>query len=193
MTARSVRTRTPWGRADAATTYAPGIILYSTPSHGGFHLGRRANAVVDPAWRDPAGWYEEDCAWAVVAHTYPDLFGASHVAAARRTLRDHYPDAWRAVTGEVVPLVDSTVLRARAFHAAHATDWIVVSASGDWHPDATPGHCVVTAVVGGRGAPGMPLGATRRYLVPSTEYVAGAPEGFVIDPARHVELTGPAR
>lgn len=188
---RTVTTATPWGRADDATTYARGVVCYSTPSHGGFHLSAARQAAVPACLRRVGGWYEEDCEWVIVAHVFPDLFTATEVAGARTTLQAHWPDQWREVTGEEVPVTESHVLRERAFYAAHAGDWVAVAASGDWHPDARPGYCVVTAAVGGRGPPGVVgvrTGPTRRYLVPTAEYHARGLGGFVIDLARHEEV-----
>lgn len=72
---------TPWGFADRQTELAPGIISYSTPSHGGIQLSPELNAKV-PAHIKAAtfnklgeqGWYEEDVDWAIVAHFFPDAF-----------------------------------------------------------------------------------------------------------------------
>jgi len=83
---------TPWGRADRVTMHAPGIHFVSTPSHGGFHLDEEHNAKVPEAWRKLSwngrgvgGWYEEDCDWAMVALTFPDLFDAGDLVNAVRT------------------------------------------------------------------------------------------------------------
>jgi len=70
--------QTPWGRADSATEYAPGIVFYSTPSHGGFHVDRSLVSEIPAPLRGLSGypqtWYEEDCAWAVVAYVFPFAF-----------------------------------------------------------------------------------------------------------------------
>lgn len=63
--------RTPWGRSDYAKEYAPGIVWYGTPSHGGFKLDRERNAAVPDYMRREGGWYEEDCDWAIVATVHP--------------------------------------------------------------------------------------------------------------------------
>lgn len=66
---RYCRTSTPWGTADSATTIAPGIIFYGTPSHGGLHLSPSVNEQIPLAFREGIGgnermrgWYEEDVA-----------------------------------------------------------------------------------------------------------------------------------
>ena len=73
---------TPWGESDTATAYGPGIVFYTTPSHGGFYLDTEHREKIRPSWRDFAkkwahgrpGWYEEDCAALAVILTFPDRF-----------------------------------------------------------------------------------------------------------------------
>ena len=93
---------TPWGPSDHQTHVAPGIVFHSTPSHGGYHLDAKRNAQVlakFPGFRTfcgSVGWYEEDCDWAAVALTFPDLFTAENLAHAEgnrpHTLADHDED-----------------------------------------------------------------------------------------------------
>jgi hypothetical protein len=77
---RAGAVKTPWGTADFATEYAPGITFFETPGHGGFCLSPERNAEVlakFPGFRPfsgAVGWYEEDCDWSAVALTFPDLF-----------------------------------------------------------------------------------------------------------------------
>ena len=74
-----VGTMTPWGAADHVEKLAEGIWWVSTPGHGGIGLSP-ARALHMPvgfetASTDGAGrWYEEDCAWALVAITFPEAF-----------------------------------------------------------------------------------------------------------------------
>lgn len=80
-------TTTPWGAAQTSHRWAPGIMQYSTAGHGGFHLSAGRLAQVHPSMRSlsgyPAGWFEEDCDWAVVGLHFPadlvqtgsDLYG----------------------------------------------------------------------------------------------------------------------
>ena len=65
--------RTPWGASDYSQRYAPGIVFYGTPSHGGFHLTPKREQELDVKLREHGitaeearmgyapGWYEEDC------------------------------------------------------------------------------------------------------------------------------------
>ena len=103
-------THTPWGAADHTERVAPGIIRYSTPSHGGFHVAPTQNAKVHPAWRLADGWYEEDCDWAIVAFTFPDLFIKDY-AQAVDTARNWHPHAYMKITGTELRPDESYLLR----------------------------------------------------------------------------------
>jgi hypothetical protein len=83
---------TPWGHADQVTEKARGIVFYSTPSHGGFHLDRERQAAIQRAMPDfkpftGAPWYEEDCDAAVVAAFFHEAFSAREVAGAVAMIR----------------------------------------------------------------------------------------------------------
>lgn len=65
---------TPWGKSDHQEKYADGITFYSTPSHGGFKLNSERNEQIPSYCREPDGWYEEDCAWAIVALVFAGVF-----------------------------------------------------------------------------------------------------------------------
>ena len=175
---------TPWGGAQGATVYAEGIVEYATASHGGFHLSLERNAAVHPTLRSEGGWYEEDCGWAAVAITFPDLFTAFERRCAETTLKDWFPDACEAILGTALGPGDSYEKDRRAFAAAHAVDWVVISAIRS----ADHAHMVeVVATLGGRRDP---RAEERRFLVPSTEYEVDRPFGFVVDPARHAVCDG---
>lgn len=73
--------RTPWGDADFATTYAPGIVFYSTPGHGGFQLSPVRQAELQAKFpgfvtfgNNGPAWFEEDCDATAVILTWPELF-----------------------------------------------------------------------------------------------------------------------
>ena len=56
---------TPWGRAQSRTVIIPGIVSYSTSSHGGIKLDADLNKNVPQYMRNTDGWYEEDTEWAI--------------------------------------------------------------------------------------------------------------------------------
>lgn len=93
-------TSTPWGLSDSSKKYAPGIIYYSTPSHGGFKLSKKKLANMPKplqALSFPSpGWFEEDAAWAAVAVAYPKFFG-DEVKQARETLKRWYPQVYNEI------------------------------------------------------------------------------------------------
>src|SRR4051812_49058082 len=83
---------TPWGHPDTVTEIAPGIVSYSTPSHGGIWLSpERIGEMPRPLQEfvpfggkqsGPGRWFEEDCDWSVVALAFPQFFPADVTAAA---------------------------------------------------------------------------------------------------------------
>ncbi|WP_420404216.1 DUF7007 domain-containing protein [Nisaea sp.] len=181
---------TPWGKADYEKVYAEGIVFYGTPSHGGFKLDRERNAKVHPALRERDGFYEEDCAWAKVAFTFPDVFSEKDREAAIRTLKEWYPDEYETVAGVILAPGESHAKDERLFLERHANDWIVISAiRSDQHPGMV--ECIAT-IGGRRGQWGKSDSAERRYLVPDAEYDRRGKFGFVIDPTRHALYDGPS-
>lgn len=181
---------TPWGKADYEKVYAEGIVFYGTPSHGGFKLDRERNAKVHPALRERDGFYEEDCAWAKVAFTFPDVFSEKDREAVIRTLKEWYPDEYETVAGVILAPGESHVKDERLFLERHANDWIVISAiRSDQHPGMV--ECIAT-IGGRRGHWGKPDSTERRYLVPDAEYDRRGKFGFIIDPTRHALYDGPS-
>lgn len=88
------RRRTPWGVADSETTYAPGIVFYATPSHGGFRLDAALNRVVPAQVRSETQWYEEDCEWAIVALCFPSAFTTNDQWYAAQAAKMWFPEFW---------------------------------------------------------------------------------------------------
>lgn len=176
---------TPWGPSQGATIYADGVVFHSTAGHGGFLLSAERNHKVHLSLRVTGGAYEEDEAWALVAFTFPRLFTSFESRCAAKTIKDSFPDAWEAITGNLLTPGESRKRDERAFFDNHAKDWIVVSAIICEHP---PGFTEVIATLGGKHGPGS---EERRFLVPSAEYCVGR-FGFVIDPERHAAYDGPS-
>lgn len=85
---------------DSVRVIAPGILFYSTPSHGGYWVHPDVRATW-PAklqafvpFNGHIGWYEEDSDWAIVCLAHPDLF-ADHpgaMEAARATMAYFHPE-----------------------------------------------------------------------------------------------------
>jgi hypothetical protein len=135
---------TPWGPAQSATEYGPGVTFYTTASHGGFHLTEEALARMPKpldalgTWAGP-GWYEEDCDWVLVAIAFPDLFSDDELFSAVRQAMNPPSymkgvDAWLAKP-EAKPIRD----RCDAFYAANKDKFRTAGASthGElWHTRA---------------------------------------------------------
>lgn len=186
-------TSTPWGLSDSSNKYAPGIIAYGTPTHGGFHVSAGKLKKMHPALAAIAypkeGWFEEDSAWCAVVLSFPEFFLAENLILAKKTLKDWYPAAYETFYGEVIPAGESYVKDKAAFVEATKNEFVVFSASGDWHENVPTG---MTGVWAKKAA----TGETKQFLVPANEYsfmfeVRAAKNGhygFVIDPAKHVEV-----
>lgn len=86
---------TPWDAAQACDRVAEGIHFISTAGHGGYHLSpqRRREmpasiqAITSPYSPTQAGWYEEDCDWAIPVIGLAEHFDAQTCYNAVRTAR----------------------------------------------------------------------------------------------------------
>lgn len=164
-------TRTPWGISDNATKLLPGIISYSTPGHGGIHVKTSLNQQINETWRNEAGWYEEDCAWAVVAYHFPGAFKPEDRNHAINTLKNWMPYKYMAVTGKKLKPAESSTLREDIWKKAHENHLQVVCSWGDWHKKVPKGMVGVCVVKGGRLNSGQSTKADQRYfLVPAADY-----------------------
>lgn len=73
--------RTPWGESDNVVQVAEGIQWVTTPGHGGYKLTPEKVKEIPPALVAASfnrqgynGWFEEDCDWAMVCLTFPEIF-----------------------------------------------------------------------------------------------------------------------
>lgn len=64
----------PWGEPDHVSKRYPGIFEIGTASHGGFKLSVNMNNRIPMLFRNPGGFYEEDCEWSIVAIYHPQAF-----------------------------------------------------------------------------------------------------------------------
>ena len=85
-------TSTPWGMADSSEKIARGIVSYSTPSHGGFHLSPIRQAEMPEALKIESGWYEEDCDWCLVVVAFPQFFVNADLA--KSCMKNWHPDKY---------------------------------------------------------------------------------------------------
>jgi len=182
--------RTPWGQSEGATVYVEnGIYFHSTPGHGGFKVFAKLNREIPEPYRNADGWYEEDCEYAKVVASLPAYFTDREVRLAKKALVNYFPDEYEAVTGEVIPEGQSISKDERLFKERHASDWVVIAASGK--DDGTV-HCWAT--LGGRrqGWDSPEEVEEAEFIVPGDEYSKRPRFGFVIDPDRHERVGAPA-
>ena len=93
---------TPWGHPDIVTEIAPGIVFYSTPSHGGYWLSPARVAAMPKPLRDfqpfaGPNFYEEDADWAIVALAFPQFFPDDAIPAALQTIKHYKPELYEQV------------------------------------------------------------------------------------------------
>jgi hypothetical protein len=177
---------TPWGPSQLATIYAEEIVSHMTAGHGGFHLSAERNARVHPMLRKSSPWYEEDAEWAIVAHTFPDLFTAYERKCADETIRNSWPSVWEAIHGRELAPGQSWTKDRDAFERKHAGDWVVISAIFSSH------HADMTEVIATRGGGRDGRAEEIRFLVSRAEYAARDRFGFAVDPDRHDRYDGPS-
>lgn len=177
---------TPWGMSQTATIYGPGIVSHATAGHGGFHLSPDRNLSVPAALRNQTCWYEEDVEWAVVAHTFPELFTGYERRTADETIRHTWPEVWETVHSRPLVPGESHGRDRQEFERLYADHWIVTSAI------LSDQHAGMTEVVARRGTERRIGEVERRYLVESIEYAGRSPFGFVIDEDRHQLYHGPS-
>ena len=161
----------PWGKPDTVRRLAAGVYTVDTPSHGGIFLSAERNAEVPPIARDRAGWYEEDCDWAIAALVHADAFSPDEQAAAITSAKNWNPDAYTAITGQPVALSESHTLQDRAFKAATRNEFVVASAFGDWSPFVGKGEVGVCARRESDGAEQWALVSAANYAARQGFYV----------------------
>jgi len=199
-------TTTPWGPAQQSERIAPGIVSYSTAGHGGIHLSelRQAELLRQlPGVNTWAGgpWYEEDCDWCLPAIVFEAEFrtfydattwtsGQAMMDCAKDTFRNYRPEAYERFYGVTLQPGESRRRDEQLFAVANVRRLVSISAAGDWHKDCPKGMVLVTACIGGRLDNGQCASqGLRHFLIPEAEYHGRGPFGFVIDLARHQELT----
>jgi hypothetical protein len=165
-------TNTFWGIAQETRRIAPGIIWYSTASHGGYAVSATLAATMRPhlyeigVMRWTRLWFEEDCAWAAVVTQWPELFSEADRKAADGTLGNWYPDAWEAEYGRKLTASESIVIADREFAAATREKLVARAAWGDWHEKVPEGY---VGVCGYRASDGTEAWK----LLPAAEYHGG--------------------
>lgn len=72
---KHIATETPWGPSQSEREHAPGIVFFSTASHGGYRLSaeRYADFCKIPHFANWSPWLEEDCDACLVYLRWPEL------------------------------------------------------------------------------------------------------------------------
>lgn len=169
--------KSPWGSVQQSKEYAKGVTFVSTAGHGGFKLDRTHNAKIPLVFRNKGGWYEEDCEWAKVAITFPELFNEEMNALAHKTAKNWFPDEYEKHFNVVINTDASIVKRDRAFKIENYHNFVVKAAWGDWHNLVPQGMVVVLAIK-------ESTGERKFFKIAKQEYNNN---GFVINPDIHQE------
>ena len=193
---------TDWGKADGATYYAPGIVSVFTPSHGGYIITDEVRATLPKEARIKSrsrighvpgqtvtvsnfSFYEEDCAWALLALGKPSIFTDREREYAERVLINDFPDEWEAVRGEIIPAGESRTREYQRKRAEAAGKLLTISAINDKN---NPGKVRVGACIDGRSNNGS-LGKIREFLVDAARYeTADMQIGYIVDEALDIEI-----
>jgi hypothetical protein len=90
---------TVWGEAQSIKKIAEGITLYTTASHGGFHISEERFMELPKPLKDykvwnNKNWYEEDCDWVVVVLGFPQYFEGRDIEAAKKSLKLYNPETY---------------------------------------------------------------------------------------------------
>lgn len=93
---------TPWGISIYSEKIAPGIMLYTTKTHGGIHLSEmklkellkrkhECKSIINLDYDMKRGWFEEDNNWAFVPYAFPEYFNHGQIDNAIKILKYNYP------------------------------------------------------------------------------------------------------
>ena len=85
----------PWEKFPDFAKMADGITFYQNDDRSGLHVSHENNEKIDPAWREPNGWYEGPEKWSVVAVNFPGSFDSEDAATAHQTAQKAFPEAIR--------------------------------------------------------------------------------------------------
>lgn len=137
--------QTPWGKSEHQKDFADGITFHTTACHGGFKLDRNRNAQVPVVFRNPGGWYEEDCEANKVVICFPQHFKPEEVESAHKSVKNWFPDEYEKHFNIIINTDASIVKRERIFRAENVDNFVVIAAWGDWHPKVPKDSVVVLA------------------------------------------------
>lgn len=167
-------TSTPWGASLSSKKYAPGIIEYSTASHGGFHLSKSRQKLMPSCLRNDNGWYEEDCEWCKVVVSFQEFFEPKLWISAYDTLRNWHYRAYEELFGKILRPGESHEKDKALFFEKHKNDWIAISALRCKHDNT------LVDVVATKGGKRLFNGQQKHFIVTAADYEKRDHFGFVI-------------
>ncbi len=109
-----MKKQTPWGYPQTVTELAEGITFHSTSEHGGIELDAARLDYFKKLIPDfepfcgVAGWFEEDCDWALVPLVFPEAFTPEIISSAARTVRAGLGRYFKAVADSNFFYLEST-------------------------------------------------------------------------------------
>lgn len=188
---------TPWGAKQGESCAAirnRRFHFVDTASHGGLYLSVEDRLQLHPklAQMGEGGtgeWWEEDVAccvpiWWLCRDMLLEGDQAEFVEAVTRGVKAEFPDIFEELTGEIIPVQQSSEKRRRAAEAANANKFVVSAAWGDWAEWVPSG---LVGVFARRAADR----AEAYFLVQEPEYKTHPEFGFIVDPYRHLKVQGP--
>jgi hypothetical protein len=206
---------TPWGHKQEDWEDGAGFWWVSTSGHGGIYLKPEQSGAIPENLKhysadDEGKWWEEDCAWALpvvclfskrpegsLSDEEEYLLERAHPIA-----RNYYPDEWENLTGRKIEPGESHQRDADNALIALRDNLVVSSVWGSsrfnpWIPEgmvcvsAYPGKAFLGAgdFPGVRRDPGQANDEARYFLVSEKGYKDDERDFFVVDPARHQEIT----
>ena len=103
---KTAKTKTPWGVAQTVKVIAPGIVFYSTATHGGYYLDEKTNERMPDFIKAATfgqqgfqGWYEEDLDWAFVVLVFQENFDLQKRELAAESVKQYASDVWNSLQG----------------------------------------------------------------------------------------------
>jgi hypothetical protein len=205
---------TPWGPKQHEAEILAGIVRVSTATHGGVYIGPDLRREIPDQLKiysngGDGAWWEEDEAQhlPLFCLSYRNIIEDEDLReyflfSSESHVRDDFPDEWELITGRKLKPGESLQRDEETLFTETSETLIVAAIEG--HPQHPQGHYhhpqnawVPENMIGVAAYPGKAFHATnddpaptekaRYFLVPITEFRRWH---FVIDPARHQEVTG---
>jgi len=190
---------TPWGKPDTIENVADGLLIVSTPSHGGIlvspeRLASMPDYMHKPLYGECFACYEEDCEWPMPILVFEAQFRAFYARestekaedifyTAKTILKNWHPDIYERYYRLALCPGDSFKRDEDIFYATHRDSWLVVAAWGSWKDEVPENMVGVRARRGGHR--NLDASHDRFFLVPAKTYDTPLSRPFMVDPALH--------